>query len=182
MKTDAMRNRTAPLILFAALLPVAAAFAPGCASLSTLEPPEVTLVDLRAVEMTVFETTLEAKLRVSNPNPEPLALEGVALKLYLDGKKVGSGMSAETVEVPRLASAVVRTTFYINNASALLRLKEILEDREISYGLRGKLFVTRSYGTARLKIEREGRLDLEHPARIESLESGDSDTGTIDLP
>jgi LEA14-like dessication related protein len=139
------------------------ALAAGCASMETLEPPGVTLVDIRSVEMTVFETTLEAKLRITNPNPEPLAVEGAAFKLYLDGKKVGSGTSPERVEVPRLSSALLRATVHINNASALLRLKEILEEQELHYGLRGKLYVARPNGTARIRIEREGRLDLERP-------------------
>lgn len=140
--------------------------ATGCASLSTLDPPDVTLVDIRAMEMTVFETTVEAVLRVSNPNPEPLAVEGAAFKLYLDGKKVGSGATPETVEVPRLGSAVLRATVHINNASALLRIKDILEERQVDYGLRGKLFVSRPNGTVRLGIEREGRLDFS--GRLES--------------
>jgi LEA14-like dessication related protein len=135
--------------------------AAGCVSTPPLESPDVTLVNLRVVDMTVFETTIEARLRVSNPNPEPLMVEGAAFKLYLDGKKVGSGMTPETVEVPRLESAVLRTTVHINNASALLRLKEILEEREVGYGLRGRLYVTRPTGTVQLKIEREGHLDLE---------------------
>jgi LEA14-like dessication related protein len=135
----------------------------SCTSMSTLEPPEVTLVDIRAVDMTVFETTLEADLRVSNPNPEALALEGAAFKLYVDGKKLGSGMTPELLEVPRLGTAILHTTFHINNASALLRIRKILEDRELDYGLRGKLFVTRPNGTMRLKIEREGHLDLDNP-------------------
>jgi LEA14-like dessication related protein len=163
----------------ATILIAGIALAAGCATMSQLEPPDVTLVDIRALEMTVFETTLEAKLRVSNPNPEPLALEGAAFKLYLDGKKVGSGMTPEVVEVPRLGSAVLKATVHINNASALLRLKDILEDRDVTYGLRGKLFVTRPNGTVRLKIEREGhldlegRLDLEHPLGEEPFDSVD---------
>ncbi len=143
----------------------------GCATMSTPEPPDVTLVNIRAIEMTIFETTLEVQLRVSNPNPEPLALEGASFKLYLDGKKVGSGMTPEKIEVPRLESAVLRATVHINNASALLRMKGILAEREVTYGLRGKLFVTRPNGTVRLKIEREGRLDLENPLKPESLDS-----------
>jgi LEA14-like dessication related protein len=155
------RSRDARLFTLIAVM----ALAVGCASMDTLEPPEVTLVDIRSVEMTVFETTLETKLRVTNPNPEPLAVEGAAFKLYLDGKKVGSGTSPDRVEVPRLSSALLRATVHINNASALLRLKEILEERELHYGLRGKLFVTRPNGTARIKIEREGRLDLDQPLK-----------------
>ena len=127
----------------------------------------------QAVEMTVFETTLQATLRVSNPNPEPLFLEGAAFRLYLDGKKVGSGLSPDEIEVPRLGTAVMRATVHINNASAVLRLREIYEHREVVYGLRGKLFVRRDDRTARLKIEREGRLELDRPSAPLPLDSVD---------
>jgi LEA14-like dessication related protein len=162
------RRRAARII--AAMAAVAAA---GCASMSSLEAPDVTLVDIRAVDVTVFETTLETELRVSNPNPEPLSIEGAAFKLYLDGKKVGSGMSPDEVEVPRLGTAVLKATVHINNASAVLRLREIYEDREVVYGLRGKLYVGRNGGTVRMKIEREGQLDLTDPIAPGPLESVD---------
>ena len=53
--------------------------------------------------------------------------------------------------------------FHINNASALLRLKDILEDDDVSYGVRGGLYTQGSFGTKKLKVEKTGRLDLKEP-------------------
>jgi LEA14-like dessication related protein len=58
----------------------------ACSSMSSLEPLAVTLVNLEVTEMTIFETTLMASLRVTNPNPEPLTIDGASFKLILDDK------------------------------------------------------------------------------------------------
>ena len=54
--------------------------------------------------------------------------------------------------------------FHMNNASALLRLKDILEskDHEISYGVRGGLYTQGAFGTKKLKVEKTGRIDLKN--------------------
>lgn len=132
----------------------------GCSSMSTFEPLEVTLVDLEVSEVTVFETTLAAKLRVTNPNPEAFTIEGASFKLYLEDKKVGSGTCNETFSVERLDSTVIDVLFHLNNASAVLRLKDILEDDEVRYGIRGGLFLQGTFGSKKLNVEQTGRIDL----------------------
>ena len=142
----------------------------GCASMGALEPLDVTLVNLNVSEVTVFETTLVAKLRITNPNPEGLTVDGASFKLYLEDKKVGTGTTKETFTIDRLDSSVVDVIFHINNASALLRLKDILEDRdkEISYGVRGGLYTQGTFGTKKIKVEKTGLLDLEGGMPLET--------------
>ena len=142
---------------------IACAFAfalTGCSTMASLEPLEVTLSDIEIPEVTVFETTLVAKLRITNPNPEGLTIDGGSFKLYLDDKKIGTGMTSETFTVDRLDSTVVDAVFHINNASAILRLKDIFQEKEVSYGVRGSLFTQGSFGTKKIKVEKTGRIDL----------------------
>ena len=146
--------------IFAICLSVAAGA--GCTSMGATEPLEVTLANLRITEVTVFETTLVAKLRITNPNPEPLTIDGGSFKLILDEKKVGMGTASETFTVERLDSAVIDAIFHLNNASALLRLQSILQENEVTYGIRGSLFTQGSFGTKKIKIEKTGRLDLSN--------------------
>ena len=47
-------------------------------------------------------------------------------------------------------------------SSLLLRLKSILEQKSVSYGLRGTLYRSTSWGTGKIKVDREGELDLEN--------------------
>jgi LEA14-like dessication related protein len=127
-----------------------------------MEPFDVTLANLNITEVTVFETTLVAKIRITNPNPEAFTIEGAAFKLYLEDKKVGTGTSKESFTVDRLDSYVIDVTFHMNNASALLRLKDILEDedKEVSYGVRGGLYTQGTFGTKKLKVDKAGTIDL----------------------
>jgi len=132
----------------------------GCSSTSSLEPLHVTLVDLQITEMTLFETGMVAKLRVTNPNPEPLTIDGASFKLILDDKKIGTGTTKETFIVERLDSAVIDAVFHINNASALLRLKGIMGKTEVSYGIRGHLYTQGSFGTKKINVDKMGTIDL----------------------
>ena len=132
----------------------------GCSTMGSLEPLEVTLSTIQIPEVTVFVTTLGAKLRINNPNPEGRPNDGGSIKLYLDDQKVGTGTTSETISVDRLDSTVVDAVFNINNASAILRLKDIFQQKEVSYGVRGSLFSQGSFGTKKIKVEKTGRIDL----------------------
>ena len=89
-------------------LVIAALMASGCVSTEPLEPPGVTLADLDIIDATLFESTLDVAVRISNDNPEPLVIDGAVIKLQLNGIKVGKGASDERLELPRLGSVVRR--------------------------------------------------------------------------
>ena len=153
-------GRRRPIRTF--VLTVMVVTAVACSSMDSLDPLEVTLTDISVPEITVFETTLVAKLRITNPNPEGFAIDGASFKLYLEDKKVGTGTTSETFTVDRLDSTVVDAIFHINNASALLRLRGILDgDHEVTYGVRGSLFTQGKFGTKKIKVEKTGRIDLK---------------------
>jgi LEA14-like dessication related protein len=157
----------AAAVLFATVL------ATGCASSDALEEMEITLTDLQFTEATVFETTMVAKIRVANTNPDPLAFEGASFKLYLDDRKVGTGLAPDAFEVEGLATTVIPVTFYLNNATALLRVIDVLKDqREVNYGVRGSLFMDSSWGRRKLKVEKMGSLDIENLELPQSTDPG----------
>jgi len=152
-----------PLVLAIPILALVV-LASGCVSLGNLEAPELTLVQVKPVEVTVFETTLDVQLRIANPNPDAITFEGASFKLTLDDRKVGRGMTPETVTIDRFGTEVVSLTFHVSNASVLLRLQEILESKNVSYGVSGKLYVKLGSGTRKLKVESDGEIDLNAPA------------------
>ena len=162
------------LSLFVSMVLVAGAL--GCSSMGSIEPLDVTLANLNITEVTVFETTLVAKLRITNPNPDGFTIDGASFKLYLEDKKVGTGTTKETFTVDRLDSSVVDVVFHINNASALLRLKDILDDNDVSYGVRGGLYTQGAFGTKKLKVEKTGRIDLGK-ASLPDLDGPDLNDG-----
>lgn len=132
----------------------------GCVSLGGLEPPELTLADLAFVDATLFESTLEASLRVTNGNPEPLEVDGVSLRLSLGGVSVGRGTGDVRVQIPRFGSAVVPVTVHVSNLKMVARLRALLEAEAIDWGVDGRIYVLRGTGTARVPVSAAGRLDL----------------------
>ena len=144
----------------------------GCSSMGALEPPQITLSDLEISEMTVFETTLVARLRVTNPNPDPLVLDGGSFDLILDGRKVGSGAVKDSFTVDRLDAALVDAVVRVNNATLVLRLKGLLEQQVVSYGIRGAFFTQGTFGTTKLRVDRTGVLDLSRRERSPAESGG----------
>ena len=139
--------------------------------MGSMEPLDVTLTNLNITEVTIFETTLLAKIRVTNPNPEAYTIDGASFKLYLEDKKVGTGTSSASFTVERLDSYVFDVVFHLNNASAILRLKDIFEekDREISYAVRGGLYTEGAFGAKKLKVDKSGTIDLGNATVVDEL-------------
>jgi len=138
----------------------------ACASLGSLEPPSISLAGVELTEVTVFETTVQVKLRVSNPNLEPMTLEGASFKLRLEDHKIGRGQSSEIVTIERLDTALLDVTFYVNNAVALLQLREILQQEAMDYRVQAVLYTQGSWGTKKLKVDKEGRFELTGPVQL----------------
>ena len=149
---DAARYARTALVAALAVATVA------CTSLGGLEPPELTLTDLGLADATLFETSLHATVRIVNPNPEPLEVDGMAVRLYVDGLKVGKAVSPARVTVPRLGSVTVPLELYVNNVALLTRLKPVLESRALAWALKGTLYLVTSYGTKGLGLSSEGVL------------------------
>jgi len=147
-------------LVLAAVLGGVISVAFGCASLEPMEPLGVNLVDLEVGEITLFEATLVAKIRVSNPNPDPLQFSGGSLKLLLDDRKIGTAMTSQAFAVAGFSSTVIDMTVHVNTASAITRIPALLEQDSISYGVRGALYSQGSFGTHKHVVERSGSLDL----------------------
>ncbi|NOZ95015.1 MAG: hypothetical protein GXP47_09805 [Acidobacteria bacterium] len=147
------RARLAVTVLLASVLA-------GCASMGG-EPPEVTLANLKVVEATLFETTFEATVRITNVRPDPIQARGMALKLYLGGIRIGTGTSPEALEIPGLGSATTTLTIHVNNVAVLTRIKPILDSGAVDYAMKGKLYVASRWGRSNLKLHGSGRIDLD---------------------
>lgn len=147
------------------LLVIAAVAVSGCVTTDPMEPPGVTLVDLDIVDATLFESTLDVAVRISNDNPEPVVIDGAVIKLELNGIKVGKGASDERVELPRLGSVVRRVELHMNHLAMATRIKGIIEAKVLDYGVTGKVYVVRPSGSVRgMSFESRGQLDLRGEA------------------
>ncbi len=162
-------SRNVLVVVVGCLIAVSAA----CSSTDPLDEMGVTLTNLKFSDSTLFETVMVATVRVTNPNPDPLEFEGASFKLILDDRKIGTGLAPDPFTVDGLATTVVDVTFHISTPTAVFRMIDILKDeREVTYGIRGSLFVVTQFGTKKLKVEKMGHMDLQNlevPQSIEPL-------------
>lgn len=143
----------------------------GCATTGGLIPPDVTLVNVELVDATLFESTFNVEVRITNDNPEPLTLDGAVVKLELDGRKFGRGTSAERVEIPRMGSVVQRLELHLSHVAIATKIRGVIESKAVNYTMKGYVYVLKpSGGTKRVPIEREGTIDLSGGGSRELLE------------
>lgn len=147
---------------------LAAVSAIGCVSTDPLEPPGVSLVDLDFVDATLFESTLDVGVRISNDNPEPLILDGAVIKLDLDGRNFGKGTIADRIEIPRFSSVVQHLEMHLSHIAVASKIKGVVESRTVDYGITGKVYVVTPTGSVkRLPIEKRGTIDLRGGGPLE---------------
>lgn len=142
------------------ILVLAASLLASCATIASDPGVEVSIVNIAFENATVLETTARFTVRVQNENPEPLLLEGAVHKIYLNGAYIGKGMSNETLEVDRLATATQSVTVHLRNLRFAGKLQAIMRSKEASYHIESTLH-TRSDGfPRRINLANEGSVDL----------------------
>ncbi len=132
----------------------------GCASLGFVAP-EVALVNLEFIDLTLFETSGIFTVRISNENPEPLVVSGGVYGLYRGGIRGGKGLSDHRFEVPSLAIATDENELHVSNQAMATRLREIYESGVVDYRIKARIYLERSYGCNRVTVEHAGRFDLK---------------------
>lgn len=130
----------------------------GCASVTPAERASLSLAGLDSASSSIFETTLELTLRVTNESDQPLRLTGSSHKLTLNGSMIGSGVSHVALEVPPLATATFPVTIRMDNLKLLSRFGGGNLPTAIDYRLDSRLVTPAS--AAGLKVRTEGTLDL----------------------
>ncbi|MGB2247303.1 MAG: LEA type 2 family protein [Alcanivorax sediminis] len=146
--------------LISAWLFVTALFLSGCQTLGSLESPEVSLAGINLNKVSLFEQEWGLTLRARNPNDRDLTLKSMDYEIYVNGEKFGRGLTAETVTLPAMGDATVRTTITTSLLESLQKLQEIQQNP-------GEPFTYRLVGKAKvagvpipLSFDREGQMKL----------------------
>lgn len=117
----------------------------GCATVPEhVEPPQVSLADVRLGDINLFEQHFTLILRVRNPNNFSLPLEGANLDISVNDQPFAHGTSNDRVTVPRLGEATVKIDAVSPMATVIQQmraLKQQGEKKEVAYRLNGRVFV-----------------------------------------
>ena len=112
----------------------------GCAGLGTrLEPPRVTLADIKIEEIKALEAITKVELRVVNPNNVSLEIDGVDCTIQLNNRPFGSGVLNTKTTVPPRDTALVPMTIYSSIIEVGRGILESRGDRAFTYKIKGRL-------------------------------------------
>ena len=105
------------------------------------ETPKVSISDITPNDMTLMEQRFVVQLRIQNPNPFALGLNGVRFAIDLNGKKFGYGMSGQTVTIPRFSSGVITGELITGLGSILRQVRGLSSGvTKVQYRLKGTIF------------------------------------------
>ncbi len=129
----------------------------ACTGIPThFEKPQVNLAGLQIAELGLVEQKFIISLRVTNPNDISLPIDGLNLKLDVNGQPFATGVSNEKVTLPKLGDAVVKINVTTNLSSIWKQIKTLQKDKPLVYAISGKLFVPLMPGG--ISFDRKGEL------------------------
>ena len=148
--------KTLVILLFAMILG-------GCATMqSPLEAPHVSLTDLRILDATLFEQRYALKIRVQNPNPVALPINGMEFRLDINDVELGRGVSDKSVTVPAYGEEVFEINLVSNFARIVnqIRAFESGQGQSLRYRLAGGISVENRIG--KLPFDYHGEIGQMH--------------------
>ena len=132
-------NRTALLVLLVS----GGLLAGGCASLQGREPLQVMLAGVEPLQGQGLEVRMLVKLRVQNPNDQPLDFNGVSVQMDVQGKRFATGVSDAAGSVPRFGETIVDVPVSISMFSIARQALDVMTSGSvpgtIAYEMTGTL-------------------------------------------
>ena len=131
----------------------------GCAGLPGYDPLNVTLAGLESLPGQGMEVRMAVKLRLQNPNEQPVQFDGAALTLEVRGMDFASGVSDASGSVPRFGETVITVPVTV---SAFAIARQVISlagssNPKLEFVARGKLADGSLGGT---RFESKGSFEL----------------------
>ena len=158
-------NRSILQIPFMAMIMASLAII-GCAGVGTrLDPPRVSLANIRIQEVTGLETAFEIQMRVFNANDVALEVKGIKAELDINGQPFATGVSNTPVEIPSYGSELVTVILYSSVIKMFKSVYGLTESQELSYHLKGRIRVSAgsSMLPSTLPFRSTGQVTLKPP-------------------
>lgn len=134
----------------------------GCAGVGQqLDPPRVSLANIKVLEVTGLETAFEIQLRVFNANAVDLNVKGINADLDINGQSFATGVSNTPIDIPSYGTELVTVTVYSSVIKMFRSVYGLKDSEELKYRLTGKLRVSgANMLPTTLPFESEGQVTL----------------------
>jgi LEA14-like dessication related protein len=112
----------------------------SCATVPSI-PMQVNVATVERIPGDSMELRFNAKLRIQNPNTEPVEYSGAFVELMLAGKTIGTGVTDSSGLVPRYGEVIVDVPVTVTALGEVRRATGLYgaADRKLDVVLRGKL-------------------------------------------
>ena len=135
---------------------VCAALLSACATLNpNYEEPTVALTSFRALPSEGMAPVFEVGLRIINPNPEALSLQGIVYTISLEGREVVKGVGKDFPVIEGYSQEDVVLTASVQLLSGLRLIGDLAraESPSLRYEFQAKLDLTGVYPSIRVTEE-----------------------------
>ena len=132
----------------------------GCATLPEDGGVAVSLVSIRPVQTSLFETSAELTLRFTNEAARPLTLSGSTHRLYVNGTYVGRAITHEPLTVPQLGTMTQTLTAHLENLALMRKAQAMANVSTVGYRIDSRLHTAEAQGGGTLAATSSGELDL----------------------
>lgn len=133
----------------------------GCASVTSLQAPEVRVTSLQMLESMPgsLEQRFAVGLRLTNPNNRSVDVDGLDFDLELNGKRLARGVTNNAFELPRLGEA---ETLVVVTTSVFDVLRQALDlagrsNATMDYRVKGRLHLGSGF-VRTLPFDHEGKI------------------------
>ena len=135
----------------------------GCAGVGKqLEPPRISLANIRVQAVSGLETAFEIQMRVFNANDIDLNVRGISAELEINGQPFATGVSNTPVEIPSYGTGLVSVTVYSSVIKIFKSAYGLKDSEALKYRLTGKVRATgESMMATSLPFESEGEVTLK---------------------
>ncbi|MBT8341463.1 MAG: hypothetical protein HKP58_04610, partial [Desulfatitalea sp.] len=127
----------------------------------------IQLAGLRLQEIKGFEATFAVDLRVMNPNPLPVPIQGIDCDLSLNHHHLAKGVAKSQNSIPAFGSELVTVTIYasmldmVGVAHSLINASQGRAPKEmLNYGIKGHLMLMSSTLPGKIPFDAQGKIDL----------------------
>jgi LEA14-like dessication related protein len=137
----------------------------GCAGVGQqLDPPRISLANIRVQEVNGLETAFEIQVRVFNANDIDLKVNGISAELEINGQPFATGVSNTPVDIPSYGTELATITVYSSVIKMFKSVYGLKASEDLEYRLNGKVRVSgNSMMPTSLPFESEGQVSLKPP-------------------